>query len=76
MQQEQLDNELVKTGDVPVTDAVHKMPAAANGPSKIHPTCDSVPQRRKANGYPVKGPAIEEDDEEAEFRKLQAEMAM
>ncbi|TPX10771.1 uncharacterized protein E0L32_008340 [Thyridium curvatum] len=56
MQQEQLDESLLKTGTVPVSDQIQRMPAAANGE--------------------IKGKAVEEDDEEAELRKLQAEMAM
>lgn len=34
LQQEQLDEQMTKTGTVPVSDTVHKLPAAANGPSK------------------------------------------
>ena len=34
MQQEQLDEQMTKTGTVPVSDAVHQLPAAANGPRK------------------------------------------
>lgn len=30
LQQEQLDEEMLKTGSVPVSDAVHKMPTPAN----------------------------------------------
>ncbi|EFX01101.1 snf7 family protein [Grosmannia clavigera kw1407] len=55
LQQEQLDNKMLETGTVPVSDAIHRLPAAANGEIKK---------------------AVEEDDEEAELRKLQAEMAM
>ncbi|KAK3325610.1 vacuolar-sorting protein SNF7 [Apodospora peruviana] len=58
MQQEQLDEQMLKTGTVPVSDQIQRMPAVANGEPK------------------GKAPAIEEDDEEAELRKLQAEMAM
>ncbi|EOO04022.1 putative vacuolar-sorting protein snf7 protein [Phaeoacremonium minimum UCRPA7] len=58
MQQEQLDEQMLKTGTVPVSDQIQHMPAAANGEIK------------------GKQQAIEEDDEEAELRKLQAEMAM
>ncbi|KAH8893435.1 vacuolar-sorting protein SNF7 [Thozetella sp. PMI_491] len=58
LQQERLDEEMLKTGSVPVLDAVQRLPAAANGE------------------LPSKKTAIEEDDEEAELRKLQAEMAM
>ncbi|KAJ6440334.1 fungal transcriptional regulatory protein [Purpureocillium lavendulum] len=59
MQQEQLDEAILKTGNVPVADAVHKMPTPAN--------TEPVASRRQE---------VEEDDEEAELRKLQAEMAM
>jgi len=58
MQQEQLDEQMLRTGTVPVSDAIQRLPAAANGEIK------------------GKAPAVEEDDEEAELRKLQAEMAM
>ncbi|KAH8699546.1 Snf7-domain-containing protein [Ilyonectria robusta] len=59
MQQEQLDEQMLKTGNVPVLDEVHKMPTPAN--------TEPVSNKKQA---------IEEDDEEAELRKLQAEMAM
>lgn len=59
MQQEQVDEQILKTGNVPVSDAVAKMPTPAN-----------------AEPVSSKKQAIEEDDEEAEFRKLQAEMAI
>ncbi|KAL9086601.1 MAG: hypothetical protein Q9165_007044 [Trypethelium subeluteriae] len=57
LQQEQLDEKMLKTGTVPVGDEVHRLPAAHKG--EINKT-----------------PVAEEDDEEAELRKLQAEMAM
>ncbi|KAF4975360.1 hypothetical protein FZEAL_7844 [Fusarium zealandicum] len=60
LQQEQLDEQMLNTGNVPVSDAVHKMPTPAN--------TEPVPAKKQA--------PIEEDDEEAELRKLQAEMAM
>ncbi|KAH0492333.1 hypothetical protein TgHK011_007291 [Trichoderma gracile] len=59
LQQEQLDEQMLSAGNVPVADAVHKMPS----PSRAEPISS-------------KKVAIEEDDEEAELRKLQAEMAM
>ncbi|KAH6609516.1 vacuolar sorting protein SNF7 [Trichoderma cornu-damae] len=59
MQQEQVDEQILKTGNVPVADVVHKMPSPAH-----------------AEPISSKKVAIEEDDEEAELRKLQAEMAM
>ncbi|KAF4965470.1 hypothetical protein FSARC_6737 [Fusarium sarcochroum] len=59
LQQEALDEQMLKTGSVPVSDAVHKLPTPAN-----------------AEPVSSKKQAVEEDDEEAELRKLQAEMAM
>ncbi|KAL7949584.1 Snf7 domain-containing protein [Trichoderma barbatum] len=59
LQQEQLDEQMLNTGSVPVTDAVHKMPTVSH-----------------AEPVSSKKVAVEEDDEEAELRKLQAEMAM
>ncbi len=35
MQQEQLDEQMLKTGSVPVSDAVQRLPAAANGERKL-----------------------------------------
>lgn len=34
LEQEQLDNRMLKTGTVPVSDEIHRLPAAANGESK------------------------------------------
>ncbi|KAK2594425.1 ESCRT-III subunit protein snf7 [Conoideocrella luteorostrata] len=59
IQQEKLDEDILKTGSVPVADIVHRMPSVANQ--------EPVSNRGQAN---------QEDDEEAELRKLQAEMAM
>lgn len=61
MEQEQLDNKMLKTGTVPVSDEVHRLPAAVNGELK-----NKQPARQEE----------EEDDEEEELRRLQAEMAM
>jgi charged multivesicular body protein 4 len=72
LEQEQLDNRMLKTGTVPVSDEIQKLPAVVNGESTfgdlhfIQPT---------ANHSSVKGKPAEEDEEE-ELRKLQAEMAM
>jgi len=57
MQQEELDSQMLGTGQVPVHDKVSAMPAA--------------PQ-----GVKGKAPAVAEDEEEEELRKLQAEMAL
>lgn len=59
LQQEELDEQMLKTGSVPVSDAVHKLPSAG--------TTEPVSNKKQA---------VDEDDEEAELRKLQAEMAM
>ncbi|KAI9663938.1 MAG: ESCRT-III subunit protein snf7 [Bathelium mastoideum] len=59
LQQEQLDEKMLKTGTVPVGDQVHRLPAVGNS---------KLPGQAQATE--------EEDDEEAELRKLQAEMAM
>lgn len=60
LQQEQLDAKMINTGSVPVGDQISGLPAA--------PLTD-VKGRAPAK-------AIEEDDDDAELRKLQAEMAM
>ncbi|KAJ2902708.1 hypothetical protein MKZ38_000218 [Zalerion maritima] len=57
LQQEQLDNQMLKSGKVPA--AAERLPSVPNG---------ELPTSKVA--------AVEEDDEEAELRKLQAEMAM
>jgi charged multivesicular body protein 4 len=75
LEQEQLDNQMLKTGTVPVSDDVHRLPAVSNGESKSSTTSRVL----TANGLLVKGKApvhAEEEDEEEELRKLQAEMAM
>ncbi|ROT41347.1 vacuolar-sorting protein snf7 [Sodiomyces alkalinus F11] len=57
MRQEQVDEEMLKTGTVPVSDKIKDLPSAATGELK-----------RKT--------APQESEEEAELRRLQAEMAM
>jgi len=59
LEQEQLTNKMLKTGTVPVSDDIHRLPAAAVGEIKNKPLVHA-----------------EEEDEEEEFRRLQAEMAM
>ncbi|KAJ0355897.1 hypothetical protein COL154_001415 [Colletotrichum chrysophilum] len=79
MQQEQLDEQMISTGSVPVSDAVHRMPAPANGERKDPPSSTPGLDPMTNHNRAVKGKtpvAVEEDDEEAELRKLQAEMAM
>lgn len=83
LQQEQLDEQMLGTGTVPVSDAIQRLPAAGNGESKSHPRPRVALRRWRhfadRHAVPVKtgkAPAVVEDDEEAELRKLQAEMAM
>ncbi|KAG5972320.1 ESCRT-III subunit protein snf7 [Claviceps cyperi] len=59
LQQEKLDEDILKTGNVPVADLGQRMPSVAN-----------------QEPVSVKAPVEQEDDEEAELRRLQAEMAM
>lgn len=75
LEQEQLDNKMLKTGTVPVSDEIHRLPAAANGERKLFRSYYVVPY---TDLIIVKGkaPVHEEEDEEEELRKLQAEMAM
>lgn len=79
MEQEQLDNKMLKTGTVPVSDEIHRLPAAATGERTSHSEREASLESRFSNLPPVKArqPARqEEEDEEEELRKLQAEMAM
>ncbi|KAG5913007.1 ESCRT-III subunit protein snf7 [Claviceps sorghi] len=59
LQQEKLDEDILQSGNVPVSDLVQRMPSVAKQEPVSH-----------------RAQAEEEDDEEAELRKLQAEMAM
>ncbi|KAL8939144.1 MAG: hypothetical protein Q9211_002880 [Gyalolechia sp. 1 TL-2023] len=60
MEQENLNQRMLDPGTVPVADNLGRMPNVAQGEVKGK----------------LKAQAVEEDDEEAELRKLQAEMAM
>lgn len=74
LQQEELDNKMIKTGSVPVHDQIPQLPSQPVGPGKS--TCISTSILPKADMFTVKGKQVAEDDEEEELRKLQAEMAM
>ena len=89
MEQEKLDDQMLSTGTtVPVADRIDRLPNAANGESEHPPSprccllacCIDEVCFADMGGKTVKGktkaPAVEEDDEEEELRKLQAEMAM
>lgn len=76
MQQENLDEQMLKTGQVPVADAVHKMPTPSHAEREY--TRWDLGNANGANiqkAISSKKVAVE-DDEEAELLKLQAEMAM
>ncbi|RMY09671.1 hypothetical protein D0865_01772 [Hortaea werneckii] len=77
LQQEELDTKMLKTGTVPVSDQVQRMPSVGNQESKLFFLYRST-RIFFADTQTVKGKAqqVEEDDEEEELRKLQAEMAM
>ena len=74
LQQEQLDNQLLKTGSVPVSDQIQRLPNAAVGERKsMHPRESFA---HKTDSLDTARRRVEEDDEEEELKKLQAEMAM
>lgn len=77
-----MDERMLKTGTVPVTDQLDRLPAAANGerestllPYYVHRLYIQCESNLTSL---VKGKAKqeEEEDEEAELEKLRAEMAM
>jgi charged multivesicular body protein 4A/B len=73
LQQEELDNKMLKTGSVPVSDQIQRLPNAGVGEREY--TIDIG----FGNGILTSRIArtrVEEDDEEEELKKLQAEMAM
>ena len=78
LEQEQLDETMLRTGTVPVSDKINTLPAVVNG-ERTYSNDDWKFHSSDANQIVVKGkrPArAEEEDEEEELRKLQAEMAM
>lgn len=72
LEQEMLDERMVKTGAVPVGGELNKAPAVPNTAGKW----TDLQSRRGTNGVVVASKKVQEDDEEEELRKLQAEMAM
>jgi len=80
LQQNELDEKMLQTGTVPQHDAVNRLPAVANGDRRLprtpvfsNPAIAVLTPMLAVKG---KAPAVAEDDEEEELRKLQAEMAM
>ena len=87
LEQENLDEKMLKTGTMPVADSLNRLPKAANGEREFFypPTLQIIiveGKERKLDRLTrrtVKGKSkapVEEEDEEEELRKLQAEMAM
>jgi charged multivesicular body protein 4 len=75
LQQEELDNKMLKTGNVPVSDQISRLPNQPVGESECHGNA-KLHDRIRTNHHTVKGKQPVEDDEEEELRRLQAEMAM
>ena len=74
LQQEELDNKMLKTGSVPVSDQIPRLPNQPIGERKC--TSGDVLPQANANLKIAQSKHAVEDDEEEELRKLQAEMAM
>lgn len=74
LEQEAMDERMLKTGPTPVTGEINRLPSVSTGPGKS--AQDPISCNTTTN-YPslVKQSSIEEDEEE-ELRKLQAEMAV
>jgi charged multivesicular body protein 4A/B len=74
LEQEAMDERMLKTGPTPVTGEINRLPAVSAGPSKLSRLPETV---QDANSPTVSGkPSTVEEDEEEELRKLQAEMAV
>jgi len=73
LEQEAMDERMLKTGPTPVTGEVNRLPAVSTGPCKSQFRPREAPDH--ANLAVVKPSTVEEDEEE-ELRKLQAEMAV
>ena len=81
LQQEELDSKMLRTGSVPVSDQVRRLPNAAQGEREsFFPTVLRQSQQTQmltlARTVKGKAPQQEEDDEEEELKRLQAQMAM
>lgn len=74
LQQEELDNKMIKTGSVPVHDQIQRLPNQPMGERKWRSKDES--HGVDTNLSTAQSRQAVEDDEEEELRKLQAEMAM
>lgn len=75
LQQEELDNKMLKTGNVPVSDQISRLPNQPVGESESRHLFEGS-EAHLTDFDAVRSNAQAEDDEEEELRKLQAEMAM
>jgi charged multivesicular body protein 4A/B len=74
LEQEAMDERMLKTGPTPVTGEINRLPAVSTGPSKSN---SRSPDQAITHYFAVSGkPSTVEEDEEEELRKLQAEMAV
>ena len=78
LEQETMDERMLKTGTVPVGDRINQLPTAANGERKpVHPTIVCRPDANRLKTVRVEPKqTAEEEDEEAELERLRAQMAM
>lgn len=80
LEQEAMDERMLKTGPTPVTGEVNRLPAVSAGPSKPHHeiTLRGRAERRIDTDHSIVSnkPSTVEEDEEEELRKMQAEMAV
>lgn len=75
LEQEAMDERMLKTGPMPVTGEINRLPAVSTGPRKSLSTTIDMLHASVLTSCPVKPSTVEEDEEE-ELRKLQAEMAV
>ena len=74
LEQEAMDERMLKTGPTPVAGELNRLPAVSAGPSK---SCNKPIERVVIDFVTVTHkPSTVEEDEEEELRKLQAEMAV
>jgi charged multivesicular body protein 4 len=81
LEQEAMDERMLKTGPTPVGGEVNRLPAVSTGPSKSYTLStfqtrsSSAPKVNMLISSLVKPTSVEEDEEE-ELRKMQAEIAL
>lgn len=74
LEQEAMDERMLKTGPTPVAGELSRLPAVSSGPSKLdEKRMTGLVTDNRTVGH--KASTVEEDEEE-ELRKLQAEMAV